>query len=203
VEAIRVVATNAMNTAMVTEKSFIAKVLIAGASNVGKTSLVNSYVFGGFTEVTPTIGVNFAQKLCHGENGSINLSLWDLSGHPRFRCLMPRFCTGATGVVLIFDVTVRESLETARKWLQYISSWNVHNPNFSVVLVGNKTDLPQRIQPEAIQTVCKEENITAYVPCSAKTGKNIKVVFNMLCSAMQRAHLELIEQPRSLMYSST
>ncbi len=188
---------------MVNERPAIAKVLIAGASGVGKTSLINSYIFDGFTEVTPTIGVNFAQKLWVGENGLINLSIWDLSGHPRFRCLMPRFCTGATGVILVFDITDTESLETARKWLQYISSWNAPNHEYSVVLVGNKADLPPRIQPDTIHTVCIKESITDYIQCSAKTGKNVKLVFDTLCSMMQRTHLELNEHPHSLLHSST
>ncbi len=188
---------------MVNERPAIAKVLIAGSSGVGKTSLVHSYVFDGFADVAPTIGVNFAQKLWNGENGSINLSIWDLSGNPRFRCLMPRFCTGAAGLILMFDLTDTESLETARKWLRYISSWNALNHEYSVVLVGNKADLPPLIQPETIHMICNKESINEYIQCSAKTGKNVKLVFDTLCSLMQRIHLELKEQPPYLTQRST
>ncbi len=203
VESIRVVATIAMNTTMVTERTSLAKVLVAGANNVGKTSLVNSLVFEGFTDVRPTIGVNFAQKICYGEKGPINLSIWDLSGHERFRCLMPRFCQGATGLVLVFDVTRPESLEVAGQWLEFISSWNTSQGTFSVVLVGNKTDQEQVIPLKTIQAFCTHHLITDYVPCSAKKGENVKFVFGTLCSAMQRNQLGLTEHTPNLVHSPT
>ncbi len=188
---------------MVTERISLAKVLVAGANNVGKTTLVNSLIFEGFSEVTPTIGVNFAQKICHGEGGPINLSIWDLSGHERFRCLMPRFCQGATGVVLVFDVTEPNSLEVTRSWLEYIASWNTAPGSFALVLVGNKIDLGQVISDESIQIFCTQNHIVDYILCSAKTGKNIKLVFSTLCSAMQRHQLGSTEQTPSLVRSPT
>ena len=192
-----------MNTTMVTERTSLAKVLVAGANNVGKTSLVNRLVFGEFTEVTPTIGVNFAQKICHGEEGPINLSIWDLSGHERFKCLMPRFCQGATGIALVFDVTAPESLKTARQWLEFISSWNSCQQNLAVILVGSKTDQPPVIPLKTIQEFCVHHPISDYIPCSAKTGKNVELVFSALCSAMQRNQLGLTEHTPSLVHSPT
>ena len=188
---------------MVTERSALAKVLVAGANNVGKTSLVNHLVFEGFSEPAPTIGVNFAQKICHGEAGPINLSIWDLSGHDRFRCLMPRFCQGATGLALVFDVTVPESLEAASKWLEFITSWNSPQHDFAVVLVGNKSDLQPAIPIETIQAFCTKHQISAYIPCSAKTGKNVKRVFQSLCSTMQRNDLRFPEHAPHIAQSPT
>jgi small GTP-binding protein len=189
VEALRFVANDALIDTMVNERHPIAKVLIAGAPGAGKTSLVHSFVFDGFTEVTPTIGVNFAQKVCCGEAGPLNLSIWDLSGHPRFRCLMPRFCQGATGVVLVVDVTEPDSLDTASQWLEFISSFNNLQQEFAVVLAGNKGDLPGVLTQKRIQRFCALHNIMEYIPCSAKTGENVRLVFDSLCSAMQRNHL--------------
>jgi small GTP-binding protein len=188
---------------MVTERASLAKVLVAGANNAGKTSLVNRLVFGEFTDVTPTIGVNFAQKICHGEEGPINLSIWDLSGHERFRCLMPRFCQGATGIALVFDVTTPESLNAASQWLEFIASWNPSHENPAIILVGNKTDQQSVIPLKTIQEFCTRHPISEYIPCSAKTGDNVKLVFSALCSAMQRNQLGLTEHPPSLVHSPT
>ena len=202
-EAIRFVASDALIGPMVNERLPIAKVLIAGAPGAGKTSLVNSLVFEGFTEVSPTIGVNFAQKICHGEAGPINLSIWDLSGQPRFRCLMPRFCHGATGVVLVFDMTNPESLDIASQWLDFISSFNNLEERFAISLAGNKGDLPTVIDRSTIQSFCAKHNIMSYTRCSAKTGENVRFVFDSLCSIMQRNHLVVTEQASSLLQSST
>jgi len=58
----------------------LAKVLVIGESETGKTSLVNRFVFHDFLAVEPTVGVNFAQKVMTGRDGPLNLSIWDLSG---------------------------------------------------------------------------------------------------------------------------
>jgi small GTP-binding protein len=173
------------------EKPLLAKVLVAGASNVGKTSLVNSFVFGGFAEVAPTIGVNFAQKVCRNETGAVNLSIWDLSGQPRFQCLMPRFCQGATGIIAVLDVTNPESLESAGNWLTHITSFNPSPPEYAIVLAGNKLDQPPVIPLEDIQAFCDRFQITDYIPCSAKTGENVKRVFYALCSQMLQSYFGL------------
>ncbi|MFX1341425.1 MAG: Rab family GTPase [Promethearchaeota archaeon] len=188
---------------MVNERHQIAKVLIAGAPGAGKTSLVHRLVFEGFTEVAPTIGVNFAQKVCRGEAGPVNLSIWDLSGQPRFRCLMPRFCQGATGVVLVVDVTEPDSLDTASQWLEFISSFNSLQQDFAVVLAGNKGDLPGVLTQNRVQLFCARHNIMKYIPCSAKTGENVRLVFDSLCSAMQRNHLAVTEPVSNLAQSPT
>ncbi len=188
---------------MVNERLTIAKVLIAGAPGAGKTSLVHSLIFEGFTEVAPTIGVNFAQKVCRGEAGPVNLSIWDLSGQPRFQCLMPRFCQGATGVILVVDVTKSRSLDTAGQWLEFISSFNNVQQEFAVVLAGNKGDLPAVLSQKRIQLFCARHNIMEYIQCSAKTGANVRVVFDSLCSAMQRKHLVLTTSSSNFAQSPT
>ncbi len=193
---------NAMITTMATERIHLAKVLIVGASGVGKTTLVNSLIFEGFIEVTPTIGVNFAQKVCQGEIGPINLSIWDLSGHPRFNCLMPRFCIGATGVVLVFDLTLQQSLEAAAQWLNRLSSYLASQSEYTVVLVGNKADLQPHIRQEEIQTFCRTHQLTKYISCSAKTGENVKFVFNTLCSRIQKKQHAFTEAALSLVQSA-
>lgn len=203
VETIRLVASDALIETMVNERPPLVKVLVAGAPDVGKTSLVNSLIFEGFTKVTPTIGVNFAQKICYGERGPVNLSIWDLSGHPRFRCLMPRFCRGATGVILVFDLTAPESLEAADQWLKRLSSDTISLQEYTVVLVGNKVDLPPNIQQETIRTFCATHHIKYYIQSSAKTGKNVKHIFETLCSVMQREHLGLTEHAQTLAQSPT
>jgi small GTP-binding protein len=203
VGAKRLFATEALMGTMPFDKPLLAKVLVAGATNVGKTSLVNSLIFEGFAEVTPTIGVNFAQKLCHNDIGAVNLSIWDLSGQERFRCLMPRFCQGATGLVLVFDVTEPASLDSAGHWLTHIASYNPTPPEYAVVLTGNKLDKSPVIPLEDIQAFCDQNQITDYIPCSAKTGENVKRVFQTLCTRMQQSCFDLIETATKATPTST
>ncbi len=174
--------------------SSLAKVLVVGACDVGKTSLVNRLVFRDFVEVSPTVGVNLAHKVCNGTRGPLKLSIWDLSGHPRFSTLMPRFCSGAVGVMVVFDLSDPTSLGEAATWLKHIQTFTDLGQEFVVVLAGNKADLPRRVSDEAIERFCADHGVTEYLPCSAKSGENVALVFRTLCSVLQDCTPDYAEQ---------
>ncbi|MFX1563909.1 MAG: Rab family GTPase [Promethearchaeota archaeon] len=180
---------------MTPEQLPTAKVLVAGATKVGKTSLVNSLVFLNFFDVSPTIGVNFAQKTIVGEDGPLNLSIWDLSGQERFRFLMPQLCGGAAGIVLVFDQTRPASLKKAGKWLKFASKFARPSYQFATVLAGTKADLTSKTSSATIKAFCSEYQVPEYFQCSAKTGENVSEVFTAICSAIQRCTPELVASP--------
>jgi len=172
-----------------------AKVLVAGATKVGKTSLVNSLVFLNFFDVSPTIGVNFAQKTIVGEDGPLNLSIWDLSGQERFHFLMPQLCRGAAGIILVFDQTRPASLKKAGKWLKFISKFARPSYQSATVLAGTKSDLPSTITSATIKSFCSDYHIPEYFRCSAKTGENVTQIFTAICTSIQRCIPELVASP--------
>lgn len=177
----------------------LVKILVAGASQVGKTSLVHKYVFKDFIEVSPTIGVNFAQKIVFGEEGPLNLSIWDLSGEARFRFLMPQFCSGASAVVLVFDQTRPNSLTEGSSWLSLLQRYAHPAHCQAIILAGNKADLSPCVPRREIQSFCKTQGITEYVSCSAKTGKRVNSVFETLSTTIQHnLHKPTDSQTRSL-----
>ena len=171
---------------MTTNRAPLVKILVAGASRAGKTSLVNYYMFQDFLDVSPTIGINFAQKTCLSESGPINFSIWDLSGQPRFRFLMPKFCSGASGVVLVFDLTNPSSLEAGSTWLKLIAQDSAKSHKSITILAGTKADLTPCISQTTINDFVKTHGLTNYIQCSSKTGKNVRLVFQSLCNAIQK-----------------
>jgi small GTP-binding protein len=177
-------------------QSPLVKVVVAGASQVGKTSLVNKFVFDEFIDVTPTIGINFAQKIGYGTKGPLNLSIWDLSGEKRFRFLMPQFCSGATGVILVFDMARPTTLTEGSSWLDMFNRFAHPSHRQAIVLAGNKSDLRLQIPKGEIHQFCRFHNIAGYLECSAKTGKNVARVFELLCSTIQNNIPELSGAPK-------
>ena len=180
----------------------LVKVLVVGADQVGKTSLVTKFVFNEFLDAAPTIGINFAQKLCTGEKGPLNMSIWDLSGQPRFRFLAPQFCSGAGGVVLVVDLNRPETLIEAAKWLDLVNRYAHPSHREAIVLAGAKSDLPLLISHEEIHSFCQTRNIFAFVSCSAKTGHNIAQVFANLSTAIQRSQPVLRQTNAPILVSS-
>ncbi|MDO8055562.1 MAG: Rab family GTPase [Candidatus Hermodarchaeota archaeon] len=168
----------------------LVKVLVVGADQAGKTSLVQKFVFDEFLNATPTIGINFAHKLCAGEIGLLNMSIWDLSGQPRFRFLAPQFCSGASGVVLVVDQTRPDTLSEAVRWLEIVSRYAHPLHREAIVLAGTKSDLTSKIPQNEIHDFCRTHDIFAFIPCSAKTGYNVTKVFTSLSTAIQRLQLK-------------
>lgn len=59
------------------------KVVILGDSGVGKTSILNRFIFNKFeAENLPTLGASFKSQMINipNENDQIKLNLWDTAG---------------------------------------------------------------------------------------------------------------------------
>lgn len=74
-----------------------------------------------------TIGVDFVrsastQKMKNIEldGRKIRMQIWDTAGQDRFRTITSSYYKGAHGIMLVFDVTDRESYDALRFWQQEI-----------------------------------------------------------------------------------
>lgn len=96
--------------------------------------------------------------------------VWDTAGQERFRCITRNYYHGANGILLVFDVTNRESFDKIHTWMKEINE-NTHD-SVPILLMGNKIDQDKRVvSKEEGQKLAKMyENVT-YVETSAKTGE--------------------------------
>ncbi|KAF9808591.1 hypothetical protein IEO21_07807 [Rhodonia placenta] len=127
------------------------KVVVIGASGVGKTSLRSQYVSGRFTTgYRATIGADFITKsLPHHSalDETITLQIWDTAGQERFSSLSSAFFRGADAAILMFDVNQPDTLQALQRWW---SDFREKAPvpddeleDFCCVVVGNKIDVPE------------------------------------------------------------
>ncbi|KAG1877189.1 P-loop containing nucleoside triphosphate hydrolase protein [Suillus subluteus] len=127
------------------------KLVVIGASGVGKTSLRGQYISGRFsTGYRATIGADFITKSLPDPKSPtevISLQIWDTAGQERFSSLSSAFFRGADAVLLMFDVSAPETMHALTKWWEEfkhrapVSDEEVDN--FCCVVVGNKMDLLQ------------------------------------------------------------
>lgn len=62
------------------ETIVVAKVIVLGAADVGKTALINRYCCDKFSDYRiPTVGSNFQTKLIELDERKVALQLWDTS----------------------------------------------------------------------------------------------------------------------------
>ena len=96
------------------------KVVIIGDSGVGKTSMMNRYLFNKFDdEQMPSMGGNSKPHLVTVPNeGQIKLTIWDTAGQEKFRSLTRMYFLDAEAAIIVYDTTFRASFDGARKWLE-------------------------------------------------------------------------------------
>jgi small GTP-binding protein len=162
------------------------KVVIVGASGVGKTAIVNQLVNKTFKEQgTPTIGVEFKSYGLQADNENIKLQIWDTAGQERFRSVSKAYFRNALGAVLVFDLTQKSSYDELNVWINDLNQ--LCAPNAFILLVGNKSDLNEdRVitENEARETATRYG--LEYLETSAKTGDNISESFVRLGQGILR-----------------
>ena len=117
----------------------IIKVVFLGESYVGKTSLINRYINNKFDEQQmSTITGSFLEKTIKYKDKDYSFNLWDTSGREIFRSLNKIFLKDVNIIVLVYDITKKQSFLELQHWLDYILDYH---PNSFLILVGNKDDL--------------------------------------------------------------
>ena len=164
--------------------TIIFKTVIAGEGGVGKTAFTIRFTKGVFLEGTKmTIGVDFSAVKVTLAGEAVTLQLWDFGGESRFRIILPGYCKGASGALLVFDLTQGCTFNSLPDWLDLIRK---NTPKKApIVLVGTKMDLPNReVTREMAEKFKEDNNISGYIECSSKNGQNVGHVFGLLTQSM-------------------
>ncbi|KAH0789714.1 ras-related protein Rab-8B [Histomonas meleagridis] len=151
------------------------KLLIIGESAVGKSCLLLRFAEDKFNEnFLTTIGIDF--KVRHVEiNGTkVKLQIWDTAGQEKFRTITKAYYRGANGILLVFDLTNRDSFEQTKTWMESITE--AMSDPVDIVLVGNKCDMERQITREEAEEKAKQFGVP-YFETSAKENINIESTF--------------------------
>jgi small GTP-binding protein len=162
------------------------KVVVVGASGVGKTAIVHQLINKNFKEESQsTIGVEFKSYSLQTDSETVKLQIWDTAGQERFRSVSKAYFRNALGAVLVFDLTNKPSLDELDGWINDLNSLSA--PNAVIILAGNKADLTEeRIVTENEARETAKRYGLDYLETSAKNGDNIAETFVRLASGILR-----------------
>ncbi|KAG0775904.1 hypothetical protein G6F26_002374 [Rhizopus arrhizus] len=173
------------------------KLLLIGNSNVGKSSLLLRFTDDTFLpqeEVSATIGVDFKVSMMDVNDKTYKLTIWDTAGQERFRTLTSSYYRGAQGVILVYDVSNRETFDALNNWWNEVNTY-CSSPDVVKMIVGNKVD------KESSRVVSYEEGLnfarklqTLFVECSAKTKVGVKQAFEELVEKKRQVYGKKIQQ---------
>ncbi|XP_044300594.1 ras-related protein Rab-18-B-like [Varanus komodoensis] len=163
------------------------KLLLVGDSAVGKSSLLLRFTEDQFEPyLNPTIGVDFKVKKMVIGDLPLQLAIWDTAGQERFRTLTPSYYRGAQGVILVYDVTRRDSFLGLDSWLQELEMYT--RKNVVKMLVGNKIDEPDREVDRREGLHFARKHSMLFVEASAKMKDGVQ-------SAFEEVVLRILQTP--------
>uniref|UniRef100_A0A7S1FJ81 Uncharacterized protein n=1 Tax=Noctiluca scintillans TaxID=2966 RepID=A0A7S1FJ81_NOCSC len=168
------------------EYDYLFKVLLIGDSGVGKSCLLLRFADDMYTEsYISTIGVDFKIRTLNQEGKTVKLQIWDTAGQERFRTITSSYYRTAHGIIVVYDVTDKESFNNVRHWLQEIDKYAADGVN--KLLVGNKCDLAQKrhVTYEEAHELAKSMGMQ-FMETSAKNAHNVEQAFQVMAEDIRK-----------------
>ena len=173
------------------QKKIFYKIILIGDSLVGKTCFFKKLTKGTYSKKNiSTIGMDqttFTRKVSVFEDPNndsspevekmFSIHLWDTAGQERFRSITEGYFKQSQGLVLLYDITSRESFDSLEKWMTAVKTHLGQNEkkknnkkHYAVILLGNKADLEdkRKVTYEEAEQISKKYNIYWGGECSVQ-----------------------------------
>ncbi|GMN52852.1 hypothetical protein TIFTF001_021987 [Ficus carica] len=137
-------------------------------------------------------GVDFKIKLMSVGGKRLKLTIWDTAGQERFGTVISSYYRGAHGIILVYDVTRRETFTNLLNiWAKEVELYST-NQECVKLLVGNKVDQDkERAVTREEGMALAQEHKCLFLESSAKTRENVQQCFKDLV-------LKILEVPSLL-----
>ena len=151
------------------------KFVLIGDTCVGKTPFFNRYFKYDYREgkYFGTIGIDKEIKYVKIYDKIYKVTVWDTAGSERYICLPNKIYQNADGILLLFDLTDRDTFYNISFWIKHIKD-NCSNKRVPIIyLIGNKVDLPNiEISKKEAEELAKSFGMK-YFEISCKFNINI------------------------------
>ena len=89
------------------------------------------------------------------------VQVWDTAGQERYRSITNAYYRGAEAIMIVFDMTNKESFTNIQNWMDEIIKYT--GKDVVIVIGGNKVDLPERkVSQEDIDNFKKKKGLNLF-----------------------------------------
>ncbi|OBS80604.1 hypothetical protein A6R68_21162 [Neotoma lepida] len=208
------------------------KIMLVGDSGVGKTCLLVRFKDGAFLAGTfiSTVGIDFRNKVLdvdgmkvklqvrlqeckfgagehQGEVGQYDqcllLQIWDTAGQERFRSVTHAYYRDAHALLLLYDITNKDSFDNIQAWLTEIQEYA--QQDVVLMLLGNKVDSTQervvkredgeKLAKHLAGSSCLQEYGLPFMETSAKSGLNVDLAFTAIAKELKQRSTQVPSEP--------
>ena len=151
------------------------RLVLIGECSVGKTAFASKLTYGYYQDNhDTTIGVDYSAKTIPINNEAmIKCQLWDTAGQEKFAPLIKTYYKNVAGVILIYDVTERNTYNRLHYWINEIQKYAPIDYPISKILIGNKIDSARTVSKEEASTLAKNNGFM-YREMSVKNDINVE-----------------------------
>jgi small GTP-binding protein len=158
------------------------KICLLGDPAVGKTSLIQKYIYNFFGDTyMRTLGTKVSRKVVKFYDPNLDtefeltMMIWDIMGQKFSSMPLDKYLKLAQGALIVCDITRKDTFNSLSEWKKTLFNETGKIP---VVCLANKIDLEKSaaIKISEFEQFSAGENVAHYVT-SAKTGKNVNDAF--------------------------
>ena len=163
----------------VAEYSVPLKIAVLGQSMVGKSALTFRFINNKFpTEHDTTIEDSYSVP-AKIDDINCQLEILDTAGQDDYQTMLDTWIEFGNCYLLVYSIDDLESFNSLKKKYERICQIK-NNENFSVVILGNKCDLPEnerKVQKTEVENYCKSISVE-FMETSALNKINVKEAFS-------------------------
>ena len=117
----------------------------------------------------------------------VKVQVWDTAGQERYRSITNAYYRGAEGILIVFDLTQKESFENIENWINEVTVYT--GKDVIMICLGNKSDLKKGIDKNLIDDFQKKTGLEI-INVSAKTGDGVEEAFKHIIELLIKKNME-------------
>ena len=154
------------------------KIILLGATGVGKTNLINAFLGRKFEDYSETNNASSFEDEITYKNKQYIYYIWDTAGQEKFRSVNKIFIRNSKIILFVYSIDNRNSFNEIDFWMNQVKEILGNDKHIIMALIANKSDLyeTQIVMDDEGENAAKEYGIQ-FLTTSALTSADSFILF--------------------------